>query len=314
VSAGPLPSVTDVQHAAVRIAADVRRTPVHPWDESGAVLLKLESLQPTGSFKVRGAANHLRAIAGAVRGVVTASSGNHGQAVAYMASRLGIPAVIVVPETVTRLKERGIGRYGAEIIRCGTTMPERSALAQQLAEERGLHLVPSFDDPLVVAGQGTAGLEIVDQCPDVRTVVVPTGGGGLISGVALAVKALAPGVKMVGAEPREVARFAASRAAARRVAVPSVATVADGLRGQQPGLLTWAVTSSAVDEFISVDDTLILDTVRRLYVEAHLVVEPSGAIALAALLMGTIVERPAVAVVSGGNLEPILLADLLSGS
>ncbi|MGQ0549378.1 MAG: threonine ammonia-lyase [Armatimonadota bacterium] len=312
MSAGILPTIAEVRAAAARVASDVRRTPIHPWDQASDLWLKLESLQPTGSFKVRGASNHLRAMGAGIKGVVAASSGNHGQAVAYMASRVGVPAVIVVPETVTQLKQAGIARYGAEMIRCGTTMPERSALAARLAKERGLHLVPSFDDPLVIAGQGTCGLEILDQCPEVSAVVVPTGGGGLISGIALAIKALRPSIQVIGAEPQSVARFAASRAAGTRVTVPSVATIADGLRGQQPGLLTWDATSQYVDAFVSVDDEWILDAVRRLCVEAHLVVEPSGAIAVAALLGGLVLQRPALAVISGGNLDPSLLAALLS--
>ncbi len=314
MSATPLPALTDVQTAAARVRSDVRRTPIHPWDEASGLWLKLESLQPTGSFKVRGASNHLRAMDPGVAGVITASSGNHGQAVAYVASRLRIPAIIVVPETVTQLKQAGIARYGAEMIRCGTTMPERAALAARLAEERGLHLVPSFDDPLVIAGQGTCGLEILDQCPDVSTIVVPTGGGGLISGIALVIKTLRPSIRVVGAEPRTVARFAASRAAGTRVSVPSVATVADGLRGQEPGVLTWEAASRYVDAFVSVEDALTLETVRRLYVDAHLVVEPSGAVAVAALLAGLAPHRPAVGVVSGGNLDPPLLASVLSNA
>lgn len=307
-----IPTISDIRAAAARIARDVRRTPVHPWDEDGGILLKLESLQPTGSFKVRGAANHLRDAVGKVQGVITASSGNHGQAVAYIASRLGMPAVVVVPETVTPLKAAGIVRYGAELIRCGTTAAERYALAERLAAERGLHLVPSFDDPLVVAGQGTCGLEILEQCPDLAAVVVPASGGGLLSGIALAVKALRPEVRVVGAEPRTVARFAASRAAGARVSVPSVATVADGLRVQQPGALTWEITRRCVDEFVAVDDESTLNAVRRLYLDAHLVVEPSGAVPVAALLAGSVAVRPALAVVSGGNLDPDLLSTLLS--
>ncbi len=313
MSAGvAVPTIADIRAAAARITRDVRRTPAHPWDEDGGVWLKLESLQPTGSFKVRGASNHLRMVAREVRGVIAASSGNHGQAVAYIAARLGIPAVIIVPETVTPLKAAGIGRFGAEIIRCGTTMTERAVLAQRLAAERGLRLVSSFDDPLVVAGQGTCGLELVEQVPDLAAVVVPTSGGGLLSGIAIAVKALRPEVRVVGAEPKAVARFAASRAAGARVSVSSVATIADGLRVQQPGVLTWEVASRFADDFVSVDDDRTLDAVRRLYLEAHLVVEPSGAVSVAAILAGLVPVRPAVAVVSGGNLEPSLLARVLA--
>ena len=304
-----LPTLNDIRAAAVRIAPDVRRTPLHPWSED--VYLKLESLQPTGSFKVRGAANHLRQVAGRVAGVVTASSGNHGQAVAYMAGRLGIPGVVVVPENVTPIKAARIQGFGAELIRCGTTMPERNDLAKRLASERGLHFVPSFDDPFVIAGQGTCGLEIAEQAGQTAVVAVPTSGGGLLSGVALAIKTLRPGVRVVGVEPKGLPRFAASRTAGAAVSVPFAETIADGLRGQQPGVLTWDATSGTVDEFVSVDDDAIRETSRRCYLHAQLVVEPSGAIALAALLVGRVSLRPAVAVVSGGNLDAKLLASLL---
>ena len=185
-------------------------------------------------------------------------------------------------------------------------------MAARLAQERGFHMVPSFDDSLVIAGQGTCGLEILEQVPDLAAVVVPASGGGLLSGVALAIKALRPQVQIIGVEPINVARFAASRAAGKRVSVPSVDTVADGLRGQKPGELTWEATCRAVDEFVAVDDTAILEAVRRLCMEAHLAVEPSGAISVAALLAGLVRHRPAVAVVSGGNLDPALLAGLLT--
>jgi threonine dehydratase len=306
-----LPTGADVRVAAQRIAADVRRTPLHPW-EDGQILLKLENLQPTGSFKVRGAANHLRAVAGSVRGFVTASSGNHGQAVAYVAHRMGMPAVVVVPETVNPLKAARIVGYGAELIRCGTTMPERAALAGRLAQERGLHLVPSFDDALVVAGQGTCGLELAEQAGNLAAVVVPTGGGGLLSGVALAMKALRPQVRIIGVEPRVLPRFAASRAAGARVTVPFGDTIADGLRGQQPGALTWELTSSVVDEFVAVDDEETLEAVRRLFLDGHLVVEPSGAVGVAAIFAGIVKDRPAAAVISGGNLDLALLPTLFS--
>jgi threonine dehydratase len=304
-----LPGIDDVRAAAARIARDVRRTPLHPFDGADGILLKLENLQPTGSFKVRGAANHMRALAPR-RGVVTASSGNHGQAVAYVAHRMGLPAVVVVPETVAPPKAAGIARWGAEVVRCGTTAAERLALAAELASQRDLHVVPPFDDPLVIAGQGTCGLELAEQVVDAAAVVVPVSGGGLIAGVALALKALRPDVLVVGAEPRTVARFAASRAAGARVTVPSTDTVCDGLRVQQPGALPWELAARHVDAFVQVDDEAVLDAVRRLWVEAHLVVEPSGAIALAALLDGQVAERPAVAVISGGNLDPVLIGRL----
>lgn len=306
------PTIADVRAAAGRIAGFARRTPVVPWDAGGGMLLKLENLQPTGAFKVRGAANHLRAVAGTVPGVVTASSGNHGLAVAYVAGRLGMPAVVVVPETVNPVKARAIVGFGAELLRCGATMDERYAVAQQVARDRGLHMIPSYDDALVIAGQGTCGIEIADQCPDAKAVVVPVSGGGLVAGIALAIKALRPDVKVIGAEPRSLPRFAASRAAGDRVTLPFQDTVCDGLKAQRPGTLTWAVASRAVDEFVAVDDALVLEAVRRLCLDAHLISEPSGAIAVAALLSGRVEARPAVAVVSGGNLDPTLLVELLT--
>jgi threonine dehydratase len=229
-----------------------------------------------------------------------------------VAQRLGVRAVVVVPEDVNPVKARAITGYGAELVRAGRTMDDRHEKAEALARERGLHMIPSFDDPLVIAGQGTCGLEIAEQCPDATTVVVPVSGGGLISGVALALKALRPEVRVIGAEPRALPRFAASRAAGARVTVPFADTIADGLRAQRPGALTWEVVSRTVDDFVSVDDTAILETVRRLCLEAHLIVEPSGAIAVAALLYGLVPARSALAVVSGGNLDPDLLSRLLA--
>jgi threonine dehydratase len=312
-AAPSIPTIADVHAAAARIAGIARRTPSVLWDADGGMWLKLESLQPTGAFKVRGAANHLRAVAGSVTGVITASSGNHGQAVAYVARHLGVPAVIVVPETVNPVKAAAIVRFGAELVKAGTTMDERYARARQLQMERDLHLIPSFDDTLVVAGQGTCGLEIAEQAPtDLRAVVVPTSGGGLLSGVALAVKALRPGVAVIGAEPASLPRFAASRAAGGPVSVPFEDTVCDGLKAQRPGVITWGVISQNVDGFVAVPDDVVLRTVRRLATDAHLVVEPSGAIAVAAILAGLIKESPAMAVVSGGNLDPTLLACLLA--
>jgi threonine dehydratase len=307
-----LPTLADVYEAVGRVAGLARRTPVVPWSEEDGVWLKLESLQPTGAFKVRGAANHLRAVAGRVPGVVTASSGNHGLAVAYVASRLGIPAVVVVPETANPVKARAIQNFGAELLRCGTTMDERYAMAQQVARDRGLHMIPSFDDTLVIAGQGTCGLEIVEQCPAAKAVVVPASGGGLIAGVSLAVRALRPEMRVIGAEPQALPRFAASRAAGHRVTIPFQETVCDGLKAQSPGELTWAVVSRTVDEFVAISDDVILETVLHLCLDAHLIVEPSGAIAVAAILTGVVKERPALAVVSGGNLDPALLSALLS--
>ncbi len=322
----PTLTIADVFAAADRIVGLARRTPVIAWDAAPALRaparrasagtvdqawLKLESLQPTGAFKVRGAANHLRVMAGRVAGVITASSGNHGQAVAFVARRLGIPAVVVVPETVNPVKARAITEYGAELVKCGKTTDERYARAQEIGHERGWHLVPSYDDPLIVAGQGTCGLEILEQCPNLAAIVVPVGGGGLAAGVALAVKALRPHIRVIGAEPAALPRFAASRAAGAPVTVPFADTVADGLRGQRPGVITWEIAKHAVDAFVAVPDDAIVAAVRRLCLDARIVAEPSGAVPAAAVLSGFVSERPVLAVVSGGNIDPAQMAEIL---
>jgi len=304
--------------AADRIVGIARRTPVIAWDaapSTGTVdqaWLKLESLQPTGAFKVRGAANHLKVVAGRVAGVITASSGNHGQAVAYVARRLGLPAVVVVPETVNPVKARAITGYGAELVKCGRTMDERYARAHEIVRDRGWHFVPSYDDALIIAGQGTCGLEILEQCPSLAAIVVPVGGGGLASGVALAVKALRPHIRVIGAEPAALPRYAASRAAGAPVTVPFADTIADGLRGQRPGVITWEIASHAVDAFVAVPDDAIAATVRRLCLDAHIVAEPSGAVPAAAIMAGLVPERPVLAVVSGGNVDPHQMAEILA--
>jgi len=306
VDAGPL-TLEGIRAAQERIAPYVRRTPVHPLP--GGPWLKLENLQVTGSFKPRGAFNYVLAHGEAcANGIITASSGNHGQAVAYVARTLGLRAVVVVPENVAATKAEAITGYGAELIRRGRYSDERIALARELSERRGLHYVPPYDDPFIIAGQGTVGLEIVEQYPEVETVVVPVSGGGLVSGVAAAVKLLRPQARVVGAEPAGADRFARSRRAGRPVALEKAETIADGLRVLAPGRLTWEVTSRYVDEFRPVDDEAILTAMRRLLLDGHLLAEPSGAASVACTLEGGLAGPTAVAVVSGGNVDlPVLL-------
>src|SRR5256712_4307971 len=269
--------------ARARIAPYVVRTPLHPLP--GGPLLKLESLQVTGSFKARGAFNHVLALPEQCRGgIVTASSGNHGKAVAYVAKTLGLRAVVVVPEDVVSAKAQAITAFGAELIRYGRDSEERVTYAQELAERRRLHYVPPFDDPLIVAGQGTAGLEIVEQHPEVTVVFVPVSGGGLISGVATAVRALRPTARVVGVEPAGAPRFARSRAAGKPVLLKQAETIADGLRVLTPGKLTWKIANRTVDEFMAESDDETLGAVRRLLADGKVVVEPSGAVAVAAVL------------------------------
>ena len=304
-------TLDDIRAARERIAPYVRRTPLHPLPRGP--LLKLENLQVTGSFKPRGAFNYVLANREAcTRGIITASSGNHGQAVAYVAKTLGLRAVVVVPENVAATKAEAITGYGAELIRRGRYSEERIALARELSERRGLHYVPPYDDPFIIAGQGTAGLEIVEQCPDLEAVVVPASGGGLISGVAAAVKLLRPEARVVGAEPAGAARFARSRQAGVPVVLETAETIADGLRVLTPGRLTWEVTSQYVDEFRPVPDEEIAAAVRRVLLEGHVVAEPSGATSVACAISAGLTGPRAVAVLSGGNVDPSVLQRILS--
>jgi len=304
-------SLEDIAAARERIAPFIRRTPLHPLP--GGPQLKLENLQTTGSFKVRGAFNHVLARREeCAEGIITASSGNHGQAVAYVGHVLGIRAVVVVPETVVAVKADAIAGYGAEVIRFGRYPEDRVIKARELADRRGLHYVPPYDDPLIIAGQGTAGVEIVEDCPDVETVLVPVSGGGLLSGVAAAVKGLRPEVRVIGAEPAGADRFGRSRQAGMPVMLERAETIADGLRALSPGRLTWDVTSEYVDEFHSVSDQAILAAMRRVLFGGHLLLEPSGAIAAAAAFELGLIGPTVVAVASGGNVDPPILLQALT--
>ncbi len=285
---------------------------VTPLVECEGLHLKLESLQVTGSFKVRGVANFLGKH-GATRpnGVVTGSSGNHGQALAYVARRMGLPAVVVVPEDVSPLKAERIACLGAELVRWGRASEERIQRARSIARDRGLLEVPPFDDPDVLQGQGTVGLELLEQVPDAGTVYVPVSGGGLIGGVALALKTFRPETRVVGVEPAGLRRFHASVQAGRPVEVPWTPTVADGLRVTRPGHWTWAVAGRLVDDWVAVTDGEILDALRWLLAEARVVAEPSGAAAVAAARRDG-GPAPVVAVVSGGNVAPEVLCQVLA--
>ena len=302
-------TLPEIYEARERIAPYVHRTPL--LSMSGGLYLKCENLQVTGAFKARGAFNHVLAHrAECERGIVTASSGNHGNAVAYVAKTLGLRAVVVVPEDVVAAKADAIMDSGAELIRFGRYSEERVPHAKELSERRGLHYVPPYDDPLIIAGQGTAGLELVEQFPHVETVAVPVSGGGLISGIAIAVKELRPQAKVIGVEPEGARRFAQSRAAGRPVVLEKAETIADGLRVLTPGALTWEVTSRYVDEFVSISDRQIEIVMRKILLDAHVLAEPSGAIAAAWALSA---PQPAcVAVLSGGNASPDLLRHLLA--
>lgn len=304
-------TLADVEAARERIAPYVWRTPLHSM--MNGPLLKLENLQITGAFKPRGAFNHVLAHrAACAAGIITASSGNHGQAVAYVAHVLGLRAVVVVPEDVVSVKARRITGFGAELIRFGRYSEERVGHARALADRRRLHYIPPYDDVDVIAGQGTLGLEIMEQGPAVRTVVVPVSGGGLISGVAVAVKGRRPEARVIGVEPSRANRFVRSRLAGAPVTLDRAETVADGLRVLRPGQRTWEITQQKVDEFAAVDDEAILAIQRQLFFDANLLTEPSGAVSVAGALKLGLIGPEVAAVVSGGNAEPTLLQRMLA--
>jgi threonine dehydratase len=303
------PTLSDIYAARERIAPYVYRTPLLPFP--GGPFLKCENLQVTGAFKARGAFNHVLALREECEGgIVTASSGNHGNAVAHVAKTLGLRAIVVVPENVVATKADAITGSGAELIRHGRYSEERVPYAKELSERRGMHYVPPYDDPLIIAGQGTAGLELVEQFPQAETVAVPVSGGGLIAGIAIAVKELRPQARVIGVEPEGARRFAQSRAAGRPVALEKAETIADGLRVLTPGTLTWQVTSQYVDEFVGVSDREMEAAMRSILLDAHVLAEPSGAAAVAWILLSP--QPSCVAVISGGNASPDLLRQLLA--
>jgi threonine dehydratase len=285
------------------------------------VLVKCENLQLGGAFKIRGALHMVGRLDENARqhGVITYSSGNHGRAVAIASCLAGIHAVVVMPTSAPAIKVDAVRDLGAEVILEGTTSSERKVRAEHEAERRGLTMVPPFDHEWIVAGQGTVGLELVEQCPDLTEVYVPIGGGGLISGIAAAMKGLRPAVQVIGVEPVGAARMTASLEAGHPVTLTRSASIADGLLPVRPGDLTFAHVRAQVDEVVTVEDDEIASTVSWLFCDAKLVAEPSGAAALAALRTAlrdrSRVERRdgvSVAVLSGGNIAAADLMTLVS--
>jgi threo-3-hydroxy-L-aspartate ammonia-lyase len=320
--AGPgLVSLAEIEEAARVLAPVAVRTPLLPVPGlDPGLLIKPESLQPTGSFKLRGAYNAITASGPAARqrGVVAHSSGNHGHAVAYAAARLGVRAVVVVPRTAPEIKTDAIQRYGAELVTVEPTLEARVTATEELAGRHGYVIIPPFDDRAVIAGQGTIGLEIAADCPQAELVVVPVSGGGLISGIAAALRARIPGAAVVGVEPELAADARDSFRRGERVAWPAAAvqrTIADALRVEQVGRLPFAHIRELVTDIITVTEDEMLAAVRRLAWQARLIAEPGGAAAVAACLFHRN-ELPEagtpVAVVSGGNIAPELLASILA--
>lgn len=310
-AAPALVQLSDIQRAARVLAPVAVHTPLLPVDELSArfgvpVWVKPEMLQRGGAFKFRGAYAFLSALSPEerARGVVAPSSGNHAQAVALAARLFGVPATVVMPTTVTPAKRGGAERLGARIELAGTTTADRMERAVEIVEAEGATLVPPYDDPVIIAGQGTAGLEIVDDLPAVQTVLVPVGGGGLSAGVATAVKSRLPDARVVAVEPSGAPKLSHARAAGRPVKLSGTGGLADGLLAVEVGHLPFQHHQAYVDEVVLIDDAHLLDAMRYLLDRLKLVTEPSGAITLAALMTGAVVPRgPTVAVLSGGNIE-----------
>jgi threonine dehydratase len=306
-----LVSLADIAAAAERVRTVARRTPMIEVEWPGRetcghpLFLKCENMQPMGAFKMRGAYNMLAQVApdARSRGVITYSSGNHGQAVALAARLLGAPAVIVMPQTAPKVKVEGARSYGAEVIFEGTTSAERKQRAEIEAAQRGLTMVPPFDHEWIIAGQGTAGLEILEQVPGVRTVYVQIGGGGLIAGVSAALKLSRPDIRIIGVEPAGAPKMKSSIDAGHPVVLERTSSIADGLLPVRPGDLTFAHVKAFVDDIVIVEDVAISAAVRWLFRYAKIVAEPSGAITVAAVTQGGAPrdDGATVAVISGGN-------------
>jgi threonine dehydratase len=318
VNAAQFAEARERLHGAVLHTPLVRLTSV----TDAVAYLKPESLQPIGSFKLRGAYNAVAQLSEVVRrrGVITYSSGNHGQGVAYAARAFGIPAVIVMPSNAPQIKRDATTALGAQIVDVGPASSERRERAEALAAEHGYAIIPPYDDPAIIAGQGTCGLEILADCPDVDLVLAPVGGGGLLSGVAAAIRQQRPACHVVGVEPELAGDAAASLRQGRIVqytAEQTTRTIADGLRTQSLGTLNFAHIQCYVERVITVTEHEIEQAMRRIAWDARLIAEPSGAVATAALLFHwqeLPPHRTAVAIISGGNAEPAILLRVLGTS
>lgn len=312
-------TLKDVQAARENIAGVVHETPILRSTQlsklcNNELFLKSEHLQKTGSFKIRGATNKVKQVAKeGTKYVTAASSGNHGQAVAYIANRLGIPATIVIPEDTRQCKINGIESYRGTIEKCGTTSGERIARAKELAAEKKGVFIPPYDDPYIMAGQGTVGLEILEQVPDVDAILVPVGGGGLISGILTAVKESRPQVKVYAIEPELAQDTYLSLKKKERVTIPATKTIADGLRTNQPGELTFPVLMKYVDDIILVSEeeikkafTFVLERMKQL-------IEPSSATTVAAAMFNKLPfqGKKVATVISGGNVDLAQVPDLM---
>ena len=318
-------TLRDIRAARALINGIVTRTPLFEWTgaaDSRKLFLKLENLQPIGAFKLRGAYNKVASLSDDERrrGVIGYSSGNHGQGVAYAARALGVRAIIVMPSNAPKNKLEATAALGAEIVTVGPGSEERRLRAEQLAAEHGYAIVPPYNDEKIIAGQGTVGLEILEDLPNVETVLVPVGGGGLISGISAAIKLSNPEIKVIGVEPELAADAQASLRSGRIVSSPAEQasqTLADGLRTQSVGAINFEHIRAYVDDIVTVTENEIREAMRALSANAQTVAEPSGAVAPAAFLFHS--DRLPdtkinVAVISGGNIDPQILHEFREDS
>ena len=313
--------LSDIQKAAERIAGKVRHTPILRGDKldslvGAEVYFKPENLQITGSFKIRGATNKILSLSDEDRskGIIASSSGNHAQGVAYAAKMLGIKATLILPENAPQSKIEGTKALGSEVILYGFDSIQRYKKLYEIQDEKGYTLVHSYNDPELIAGQGTSGLEIAQDLPDVDTVVVPLGGGGLLAGVAAALKESRPSVRVIGVEPAGIQRYAESRKAGHPVEVSMGETLADGLMITKTGEFNYPLIDKYVDEIVPASDEFIKKALLEIIFKGKLLVEPSAAIGLAAALEGTFKVKPGEKIcffLSGGNIDPDKLASFL---
>jgi threonine dehydratase len=313
----------DIRAAAARLDGVAHRTPVQTSSMFNRlvgreVFFKAEHLQRTGSFKFRGAYNRLVQLdpAGRERGVIAFSSGNHAQGVAQAAQLLGIPATIVMPDNAPPVKIAATRAYGATIVLYDPARQDRTAITQAIAEENGLTIVPPFNDERIIAGQGTAALELLEEIADLDTLVVPVGGGGLMSGWAIAGRALNPNMRIIGVEPEGADDVRRSLAEDRIVEIPTPDTIADGVRTTAPGPITFAVMRELVDEVVLVSDRQIMQAVRWVTLHMKQAIEPTGALTTAALLAGLYPaeSRRIGTVFCGGNVAPETLIEALQAA
>jgi threonine dehydratase len=307
----PLITIDDLRHAADVLEGVALRTPLL-YDEvlseklGAPIWYKAEGLQRAGAFKFRGAYNYLHSLPAdrRTRGVIAPSSGNHGQGVAMAARIFGIPATVVMPTNASMAKRAGAERLGARVILHGTTTHERAEKAHEIAAEEGLEFVHPYDDPAIIAGQGTVGLEIVEDLPDVSTVLVPVGGGGLSAGVSTAVKLLVPTARVIGVEPVSAPKLKAARDHGSPVRLQATGGLADGLQASEIGGLPFRHHQKYIDEVVTLEDEPLKLAMRHMIDRMKIVVEPSGAITAAALMTGAVKPTgTTVAVLSGGNVE-----------